>query len=228
MKNVSIKSWSSMDRPREKLILNGKNALSDAELMAILLGSGSKEESALALSKRILHTVGNNLNNLAKLPISQLMKFKGIGKVKAITIITALEFGKRKQYESEIAVSRISCSKDVFNAFHSHIATIEHEEFWVMYLNNSNVVLSKQQISKGGITATLVDVRLVLKKALELSAIGIILCHNHPSGIVKPSHADRNLTEKIRTAATTMDIALLDHLIITEKAYFSFADEGLL
>lgn len=228
MKNVSIKSWSSMDRPREKLLLKGKNSLSDAELMAILIGSGSKEESAVALSKRILHSVGNSFSNLAKLSIPQLTKFKGIGKVKAISIITALEVGKRRQYESKLAVSRISCSKDVFNIFQSHIGTIEHEEFWVVYLNNSNAILSKQQISKGGLTATIVDVRLVLKKALELAAIGLILCHNHPSGNVKPSHADRSLTKKISTAADTMDIKLLDHLIITEKAYFSFADEGLL
>ncbi len=228
MKNVSIKSWSSMDRPREKLLLKGKKSLSDAELMAILIGSGSKEESALALSKRILHSVGNSLNNLAKLSIPQLTKFKGIGTVKAISIITALEVGKRRQHESKLAVARISCSKDVFNVFQLHIGAIEHEEFWVVYLNNSNTILSKQQISKGGLTATLVDVRLVLKKALELAAIGLILCHNHPSGNVKPSRADRNLTDKIKTAANTMDIKLLDHLIITEKAYFSFADEGLL
>lgn len=228
MKNFTIKSWALDDRPREKLVAKGKTALSDAELIAILIGSGNREESAVALSKRILQSVDNNLNKLSKLSVEELMNFKGIGEAKAISIITALELGKRRQFEEVVVNPKIASSKDVANLMQPIIGDLQHEEFWVLYLNNSNKVLAKHQISKGGLTATLVDVRLLYKRALELAAVGLVVCHNHPSGKLKPSRADIELTQKIKTAGETLDIKLLDHLIITEKAYFSFADEGIL
>ncbi|MGG8498019.1 RadC family protein [Tenacibaculum sp. TC6] len=228
MKKLSIKSWAEDDRPREKLLLKGKSVLSDAELIAILISSGNREESAVDLSKRILQTVDNNLNKLSKLSVEELMQFKGIGEVKAITIVTALEFGKRRQFEDRLTLPKITSSLEVIKIMQPLIGDLGHEEFWVLYLNNSNKVLAKHQISKGGLTATLVDVRLVFKRAIELSSVGIILCHNHPSGKLKPSLADIELTKKIKQAAITLDLKLLDHLIITEKTYFSFADEGIL
>tara|TARA_R110001632_G_scaffold226124_6_gene359599 strand:+ start:2989 stop:3675 length:687 start_codon:yes stop_codon:yes gene_type:complete len=226
MKKLTIKSWSLDDRPREKLIAKGKSILSDAELIAILIGSGNREESAVDLSKRILDSVNNNIYELAKLPLAKLTTFKGIGEAKAIAIITALELGKRRQLEIRHEQPKISNSKQVFSLMQPLLGDLSHEEFWVLYLNNSNKVLSKDQISKGGITATLVDVRLLYKRALELSAVAIILCHNHPSGKLNPSKADKQLTQKIKEGGTSLDIKLLDHIIITEKSYFSFADNG--
>lgn len=228
MKKISIKSWALDDRPRKKLVLKGKNTLSDAELVAILIGSGNKQETAVELSKRILFSVNNDLNNLSKLSIEALMKFKGIGEAKAISIVSALEFGKRRQFTEKKETLKIHSSKDVFNIIEPLISDIEHEEFWALYLNNSNKVLEKYQLSKGGFTATLVDLRLLYKRALELSAVGVIVCHNHPSGKLKPSRSDIELTKKIKEAGITLNIKLLDHLIVTEKAYFSFADEMIL
>ena len=228
MKKFTIKSWALDDRPREKLIAKGKGALSDSELVAILIGSGNKDESAVDLSKKILQSVGGNLNQLAKLSLEKLMQFKGIGKAKAIAIITALELGKRRQFEEVLVMPKIASSKEVNAIMNPIIADLPHEEFWVLFLNNSNKVLAKSQMSKGGITATLVDIRLLFKQALEMAAVGIVVCHNHPSGKLEPSQADKQLTQKIKAAAHTLDIKLLDHLIITEKAYFSFADEGIL
>tara|TARA_R110000787_G_scaffold269018_4_gene375678 strand:- start:98 stop:784 length:687 start_codon:yes stop_codon:yes gene_type:complete len=226
MKKLTIKSWALDDRPREKLIAKGKSVLSSAELLAILIGSGNREESAVDLSKRILESVNNNIHELAKLPLEKLIEFKGIGEAKAITIITALELGKRKQQEIQEEISKISSSKQVFTIMQPLLGDLPHEEFWVLYLNNSNKVLSKDQISKGGITATIVDVRLLYKRALEISAVAIIICHNHPSGKTNPSDADKQLTQKIKEGGVSLDIKLLDHLIITEKSYFSFADNG--
>ena len=228
MEKLTIKSWALDDRPREKLVAKGKNALSDAELIAILIGSGNRNESAVALSKRILNSVKGNINALAKLSVEKLMTFKGIGEAKAISIITGLELGKRRQLEIALEKPKITNSKDGFNIMQPIIGDLEHEEFWVLFLNNSNKVLAKNQISKGGLTATIVDVRLLFKQALELTSVAMIVCHNHPSGKLEPSNADKQLTHKIKQAGTTLDIKLLDHLIITEKAYFSFADEGLL
>ncbi|PQJ82588.1 RadC family protein [Polaribacter glomeratus] len=228
MEKLTIKSWALDDRPREKLVAKGKNALSDAELIAILIGSGNRNESAVALSKRILNSVEGNINALAKLSVEKLMTFKGIGEAKAISIITGLELGKRRQLEIALEKPKITSSKDGFNIMQPIIGDLEHEEFWVLFLNNSNKVLAKNQISKGGLTATIVDVRLLFKQALELTSVAMIVCHNHPSGKLEPSNADKQLTQKIKQAGTTLDIKLLDHLIITEKAYFSFADEGLL
>jgi len=224
--SFSIKEWKEDDRPREKLIAKGKQALSDAELLAILIGSGNRNESAVALSKRILSSVGNNLNALAKLSVNNLMLFKGIGEAKAISIITALELGRRRRLEKAMVQSKITSSKTVFEIMQPIIGDLQHEEFWVLYLNNSNVILDKIQLSKGGITGTLVDTRLIFKKAIELVATSIILAHNHPSGTLQPSSADKKMTKKIKGAGETLDIKVLDHLIITEKMYFSFADEG--
>jgi DNA repair protein RadC len=228
MEKFTIKSWALDDRPREKLVAKGKTALSDAELIAILIGSGNREESAVGLSKRILKSINGSINELAKLSVEKLIQFKGIGEAKAISIITALELGKRRQLEVALEKPKITSSKDVANVMQPIIGDLEHEEFWVLFLNNSNKVVAKSQISKGGLTATIVDIRLVFKRALELASVGIIVCHNHPSGKLKPSNADNQLTQKIKEAGVTLDIKLLDHLIITEKAYFSFADEGIL
>ena len=226
--SFSIKNWSQDDQPREKLRDKGKSSLSDAELVAILIGSGSKDESAVSLCKRILASVDHDLNQLGKLSIKQLMEFKGIGEAKAITIAAALELGRRRRGEEALEKQKIASSKSVFELMQPIIGELQHEEFWVIYLNNSNKVLHKQQLSKGGITGTLVDVRLVMKTALDLLATGIILVHNHPSGTLKPSKADKHLTQKLKQAAESLDIKVLDHLIITEKAYFSFADENLI
>jgi DNA repair protein RadC len=225
---ISIKNWSQGDQPREKLRDKGKANLSDAELIAILLGTGSRSESAVSLSQRILSSVDNNLNQLGKLSIKQLMTFRGIGEAKAITIVAAMELGRRRRGEEALEKMKISSSTSVFELMQPIIGELPHEEFWIVYLNNSNKVLHKNQVSKGGITGTLVDVRLVLKSALELGAVGLILAHNHPSGTLKPSTADKDLTKKLKLAAESLDIKVLDHLIITEKAYFSFADENIM
>ncbi len=226
--SFSIKNWSQDDQPREKLLYKGKSALSDAELVAILIGSGNREESAVSLCKRILSSVDNNLSELGKLSLQQLMDFKGIGEAKAITIAAALELGRRRRGEEALEKKKISSSASVFELMQPIIGELQHEEFWIIYLNNSNKVLRKNQLSKGGITGTLVDVRLVLKKAIEIGSTGIILAHNHPSGSLNPSSADKELTQKLKLAAESLDIKVLDHLIVTEKAYFSFADENML
>lgn len=226
--SFSIKNWSQDDQPREKLRDKGKSTLSDAELVAILIGSGNRQESAVDLCKRILASVDNNLNALGKISLKQLMTFKGIGEAKAITISAALELGRRRKLEDVIKLEKISSSRSVFDIMQPILGELAHEEFWILYLNNSNKVLQKQQLSKGGITGTLVDVRLVLKQALEVGAVGLVLCHNHPSGTLRPSEADKNITQKLKRAALSLDINVLDHLIITETAYLSFADEAML
>ncbi len=227
-KLFSIKNWNEDDRPREKLVAKGKHVLSDAELIAILIGTGSKDESAVHLAKRILTFSKNNLNRLGKLSVNDLIQFKGIGEAKAVTIITAMELGRRRRLEEALETPIIQSSKAVFNIMQPIIGELEHEEFWVLYLNNSNKILYKNCLSTGGITGTLVDVRLLFKKALEVSAVAIILCHNHPSGKLKPSKADIDLTQKINGGGKNLDIKVLDHLIITEEAYFSFADSDLI
>lgn len=226
--SFSIKAWNEDDRPREKLLNKGKAALSDAELVAILIGSGSISESAVGLSKRILASVSNNLNELGRIHLVELLQFKGIGKVKAITIIAALELGRRRRAEAALERRRITSSESVFEFLQPLIGELPHEEFWVIYVNNANRILQTQQLSKGGITGTIVDIRLTMKMAIQLGAIAIILAHNHPSGTLQPSQADIDLTKKLKKAGESLDIKVLDHLIITEKAYFSFADEQLL
>ena len=226
--SMPIKSWAEDDRPREKMLLKGKTALSDAELVAILIGSGSKNESAVTLSKRILASIDNNLNSLGKLSVLELQRFKGIGEAKAISIMTALELGRRRRLEEALELPTVTSSKAIFNIMQPLIGELQHEEFWIVYLNNSNKVIYKDQLSKGGLTGTLVDVRLVFKRGIELNATAIILCHNHPSGKLQPSNADKQITSKLVKAGETLDIKVLDHLIVTENAYFSFADENLL
>ncbi|QDW18947.1 DNA repair protein RadC [Flavobacterium sp. KBS0721] len=221
-----INNWSEDDRPREKLMLKGKIALSDAELIAILIGSGSRNESAVALSKRILSSV-DSLNGLGKMSVSQLINFKGIGEAKAITIIAALELGRRRRAEDAVDLVKVTSSKKVFEMMQPIIGELTHEEFWVLFLNNSNKIISKSQLSKGGITGTIVDARLVFKLALENGATGLILCHNHPSGNLQPSDADKEITKKLKLAGESLDVKVLDHLIITESKYYSFVDEGI-
>lgn len=222
-----ITNWSEDDKPREKLMLKGKSVLSDAELIAILIGSGSRNESAVDLSKRILASVDTNLNALGKLSISQLIAFKGIGEAKAISIIAALELGRRRRSEDALELKKVTSSKVIFEIMQPIIGELPHEEFWIIYLNNSNKIISKSQLSKGGITGTLVDVRIVFKTALEMGATALILCHNHPSGTLVPSDADKQITRKLKLAGESLEIKVLDHLIVTEASYFSFADEGI-
>ncbi|HSD05850.1 RadC family protein [Flavobacterium sp.] len=222
-----ITHWSEDDKPREKLMLKGKSVLSDAELIAILIGSGSRNESAVDLSKRILGSVDYNLNALGKLSIAQLMNFKGIGEAKAISIIAAAELGRRRKNEDIVEPTKITSSKAVFEVMQPIIGELQHEEFWVLYLNNSNKILFKTQLSKGGLTGTVVDTRIVFKIALEQNATSIILSHNHPSGKLQPSEADIQITKKIKSAGQQLDIPVLDHIIITERGYYSFADEGI-
>ena len=222
-----ITSWAEDDKPREKLMIKGKNVLSDAELIAILIGSGSRNESAVDLSKRILASVDYNLNALGKLSIAQLMTFNGIGEAKAISIIAAMELGRRRRNEDAPDLTKIASSKMVFELMQPIIGELTHEEFWVLFLNNSNKILSKTQLSKGGMTGTMVDVRIVFKLAFEQNATAIILVHNHPSGKLQASDADIQITKKIKTAGQQLDISVLDHIIVTETGYYSFADEGI-
>ncbi|MGW9687245.1 RadC family protein [Flagellimonas sp. 2504JD1-5] len=226
--SFSIKNWADDDKPREKLVQKGRSVLSDAELIAILIGSGNKTESAVELSKRILASVNHNLNELGKLSINQLKQFKGIGEAKAVSIAAALEVGRRRRGDDAEKIYRISSSKDAFELLYPLMGELEHEEFWIVYLNNSNKIIHKSQLSKGGITGTLVDVRLVMKQALELGAVGIVLAHNHPSGTIKPSSADKQITKKLQKAGEALDIKVLDHLILTQHNYMSFADKGIL
>ena len=227
-KHFSIKNWSEDDQPREKLLYKGKNALSDAELVAILIGSGSRNESAVELCKRILQQNNNQLHQLQKQSIQQLMQFKGIGEAKAITIVAALELAKRLQLSETKELTKIGSSEDVFKLMQPIIGDLPHEEFWVLLLNNSNKVIYKLQLSKGGLTQTVVDIRMLFKTALEHLATALILVHNHPSGQLVASGADKDITQKIKLAGNSLDIKLLDHLIITQTGYFSFADEGVL
>jgi len=227
-KSLSIKSWSEDDRPREKLLHKGKSVLSDAELLAILIGSGNREESAVDLCKRILSDKDHQLKMLSKMSIKELQNYKGIGEAKAISIIAALELGKRHGNSELPIFPKITSSHDAYMVLKSIIGDLEHEEFWALFLDNSNKVMNKHQVSKGGITSTVVDIRLIFKKAITFGAVSIILAHNHPSGTLKPSRQDIKLTEKFKSASEIMDIKLLDHLIVTDKSYFSFADEQLI
>jgi len=222
-----INQWAEDDRPREKFLLKGKSALSDSELLAILIGSGSRNESAVQLCQRILATTNNNLNQLGKLSIQQLTEFKGIGEAKAISIAAALELGRRRRTEEAVVLDKITSSKIVFEIMQPIIGELPHEEFWVLYLNNSNKVIYKAQLSKGGITGTIVDNRLIFKMALEYNATSLILTHNHPSGKLQASDADKEVTRKLKLAGQHLDILVLDHIIITENGYYSFNDEGI-
>lgn len=225
---MNIKSLAEEERPREKLLLRGKQSLSDAELLAIILGSGSKSESSITLAQRILSSVNHNWNELAKLTIRDLCKFNGVGKVKAIEIITSLEIGRRKALQQALKKEKISSSKDAYNILQPIIGDLMIEEFWVIYLSRSNKILSKEKISQGGITGTMVDNRLIFKHAIELNAVSLIISHNHPSGNIQPSNSDIQITHEIKKAGNLLNITLMDHLIITQTSFFSFADENLL
>ncbi len=226
--SFSIKAWADDDKPREKLMLRGRGALTDAELLAIIIGSGSREDSALSLARKILRSAGGSLVQLGRLSTTKLMKFKGIGAAKAVTIAAAMEIGNRRRDGVTDSLKSISGSADAFAVLEPDLSELEHEEFWILYLNNANRVIRKAQLSKGGITGTLVDVRLVLKEALEIGAVAIILAHNHPSGALKPSEADKAITAKLKKAAGILDIRVLDHLIVAERTFFSFADQHLI
>lgn len=221
-----IKSWAEDDRPREKLLLKGKSSLSDAELIAILLGSGSRDETAVDLAKRILQSVRGNLNELGRLGVPELTKFKGIGEAKAISVITALELGKRRRMSEALERKKIISSAQAFEVLQPVMGDLTHEEFWVVYLSPSNKVLATRCISKGGITGTMADSRMIFKEALQLNSTAMILAHNHPSGNLTPSQPDKSLTRKLVQAGDLMDIKVMDHLIVTEHQYYSFADEG--
>lgn len=225
---LSIKQWSEDDRPREKLALKGKTALSDAELLAIVIGSGSRNESAVDLSKRILAKVENNLNELGKLTLEQLMQFKGIGEAKAISIAATLELGRRRQNTESIERKKVTTSRDAFQIMEPLLSDLPHEEFWVLFLNQATKVIRTEQLSKGGISSTTVDVRLAFRRALELGATSLIICHNHPTGNLIPSQSDKNLTQKFQKAGESLDIRVLDHLIVGGNKFYSFSDEGLM
>jgi len=225
----SIKEWSIDDRPREKMLAKGRQTLTDSELLAIILGSGSRGESAVDLSKRILNDHKNNLNELGKITIKDLVKkYKGIGEAKAINIIAALELGRRRQETDPLKRSAIHSSKDAFDHLYPLVADLPHEEFWIMLCNRANKVIFTQSIGRGGVASVVVDVKIIMKTALEHLASSIVLCHNHPSGNLKPSNEDITITKKLKEACTIFDINVIDHIIIGDMAYFSFADEGIL
>ena len=224
---LNIKDWAEEDRPREKMLLKGVASLSDAELLGILIGSGNKDETAVELAQRILHSAANNLNNLGKLEIKDLIKnFKGIGEAKAITIVAALELGKRRKLSEVITQPQITSSEDVYQIFHPVLADLKHEETWVLLLNRGNRVIKKIQVSKGGVAGTVVDIRMIMKEAIDSLASGMILCHNHPSGNSNPSEDDDNVTCKLKEAGVIMDIRLFDHVIVCDHSYFSYLDKG--
>jgi DNA repair protein RadC len=228
LNNRKILSWAEEDRPREKLLLKGKSSLSDAELIGILLGSGTVSMSAVDVAKQILSSVNNNLHQLAKLTVKDLEKFKGIGEAKAITIVSALELGRRRK-ESEIPKRmKIGSSSDVYDLMKPHLMDLPHEEFWIVLLNRANIVIREVQISAGGVSGTVADPKMIFKAALENLASSIILVHNHPSGNLNPSQADRDLTRKLKEAGSVLEVPVLDHIIFTDNQYLSFADQNML
>ncbi len=224
---LSIKQWAEEDQPREKLLLKGKASLSNAELIGILIGSGTKELTAVDLAKKILESNNNNLNQVARLSVQDLKKFNGIGDAKAINIVSALELGRRRQPQTEDS-TKITCSRDVYDLMKPTLADLSHEEFWLVLLNRANKVIRTQNISQGGVSGTIADPKIIFNHALNLLASGIILVHNHPSGNTKPSEADKRLTRQLVEAGKLLEIAILDHIIFTDNNYFSFADENLL
>jgi len=226
--SLKITDWAVEDRPREKLIRKGASTLSDAELLAILISSGIKQKSALDLARELLGIVNNNLNSLGKLTIADLRKLNGIGPARAVTIAAALELGRQRKLAEVEDVTQIKCSKNVADIFGPILSDLVHEEFWILFLNRSNKVINRMKLSQGGISGTVTDVRIIMKKAIEYLASGIIVCHNHPSGNLNPSDSDSKITQKIKEAGILMDIQLLDHIIIADKDYFSFADNGLI
>jgi DNA repair protein RadC len=226
--HTTIRNWAEDDRPREKLMLKGRQSMSDAELLAILIGSGTRHETAVELAKNILHRAHDNLVELSKMNLNELMAVKGIGQARAITILAALELGRRRN-ESEVLIrDKIRTSRDAYEIFRSTMGDRPYEEFWIILLNKANKVLQKCNISEGGISGTVVDPKKIFKISLDHHASSIILGHNHPSGVVTPSEADQRITKKIRDAGAMLEVTVLDHLIIGENNYYSFADEGTL
>lgn len=225
---LNIKRWAAEDRPREKLVMKGKSSLSDAELIAILLGTGTAALSAVDLAKNILQFVNNDLNELARLTVKDLTKIKGIGEAKAITIISALELGRRRKDSLVEERPKVTGSADIFEVIKADLLDMPHEVFWIVLLNRANRVIKKQQISQGGVAGTVADPKIIFKIAVEELASGLILAHNHPSGNLNPSQADIDLTKKLKESGKLLDIQVLDHLIVAGKKYFSFADEGLM
>lgn len=225
---LNIKSWAEEDRPREKLLNKGSASLSDAELLAILLRSGSREETAVGLAQRVLLASGNDLNELGRQPLTALTKFKGLGETKALTILAALELGRRRQLSDVKDRPVLRSSRDAYNAISGIIADLPYEEFWLLMINRGNRIIGRERISMGGVSGTVVDAKIVFKCALDNLATSIVLCHNHPSGNVKPSEADIQLTEKLKKAGKVLDIAVLDHIIVGQSRYYSFADEGIM
>jgi len=224
---LNIKQWAEEDRPREKLLLKGKSTLSNAELLGILIGSGTREFTAIDLAKMILEQNNNDLNKIARLSVQDLTKFKGIGEARAINIVSALELGRRRKNE-EWQSDRITGSKDVYELMKSELADLPHEEFWLLLLNRANKIIKKQPISQGGISGTVADPKLIFNYALNHLASSVILVHNHPSGNTKPSEADKRLTRQLVEAGKLLEISVLDHVIFTDNAYFSFADESMI
>ena len=227
-KSGTLKSWAVQERPREKVIANGIQHLTDAELLAILMGSGTRNITAVELARKILGGVGNSLHDLGRISISDLQKIKGIGPAKAISVVAAMELGRRRSGTQQVEKTSIKSSETVFNLFHPLLSDLDHEEFWLLMLNRANRVIGRFKVSQGGLSGTVIDTRIILKKTLDNLASSIIVCHNHPSGNIQPSDADVKITEKLKKAAEILEIKLLDHIIIANKSYFSFADEGLI
>jgi DNA repair protein RadC len=227
-KRLSIANWSEEDQPREKLMNKGRAALSDAELIAILIGSGTPSESAVEVAKKILHLAKNDLNELAALSLNDLMKIRGIGEAKAISIAAALELGRRRKNTESQKKPIIGSAQHVYDLMYSHLLDLSVEEFWLILLNRANVVIKTVKISEGGVSGTVADPKVIFKAAVEQLASAIIVVHNHPSGNLQPSKADKDLTQKLKEAGKLLDIPLLDHLIFTNNGFFSFADEGIL
>ena len=225
---MSIKSLAEDDRPRDKFLLKGKAAVSDSELLAIIMGSGNRNESAVELARRILNSVENNWHRLSQLNIKDLMKFKGVGEAKAISIATALEIGNRRSQQEVLERQKIGSSKEAFEILQPHLSDLQTEEFWVIFLNNQNKILYKNCLFRGGIGSSVADVRIIFKTAIEHFSTGIIVAHNHPAGSLKPSQQDINITNKIKEAGKLLDIELLDHLIIAQNQFYSFKEEGIL
>jgi DNA repair protein RadC len=226
--HLRIPQWAEDDRPREKLLMKGRASLSDAELLAILIGTGTKALSALDLAKQVLQYADQNLNNLARLSVHDLIKIKGIGQAKAISIVSAIELGRRKKEAPPSSKPRITCSNDAVELIKSNLLDLNHEEFWILILNRANYMMKKIQISRGGISGTVADPKIIFKSALEFGGSSIILIHNHPSGNLKPSQADIALTKNLKEAGKFMEIPILDHIIVSDNCYFSLADEGLM
>lgn len=227
-KYKSIKQWADEDRPREKLLQKGKDALTDSELIGILLGSGTTTKSAVELAKEVLDGSENNLVELGKRSVKELMQFKGIGEAKAITIVAALELGRRRRVQELPKKIKVRGAQQVFEYMHPLLSDLNHEQFWVIFLSQNMNIVGRQQISKGGVTATVADAKLIFKAAIEQAVPNIIVCHNHPSGNLNASEADKRLTQKLKTGGQSLDISLLDHVIVAGNKYFSFVEEGLL